>query len=149
MSHLYQLTSIQDWDKLASALISGLRPGFVMGLSGPLGVGKTTFVQALVRALGGKDVVKSPTFALMRWYHVSHPEIRRVIHVDAYRLEKPEDVLALNLAEELSDGESILVVEWPEKMESFFAQIPETQKLLLECKQEGQERTVSITGAGV
>ncbi len=149
MSHSYQLTSIQDWDQVASALVPGLRPGSVIGLSGPLGVGKTTFVQALVRALGGKDVVKSPTFALMRWYHVSYPEIKRVIHVDAYRLEKPEDVLALNLAEELSDDESILVVEWPERMESFFAQIPETQKVLLECKQEHQVRTVSVMGAGI
>lgn len=95
-----------------------LRTGMIIALSGPLGAGKTTFVQHLVRILGGVGQVKSPTFALMRTYTVAHEVLRRVVHVDAYRLEQPEEARVLNLQEELEEAGTIACIEWPERMES-------------------------------
>jgi tRNA A37 threonylcarbamoyladenosine biosynthesis protein TsaE len=72
----------------------------------------------LAKALGVKRFVPSPTFALMRSYRLPKPlnGIRRLVHVDAYRLKDESELQVLDLDEELADGQSLLVLEWPEKV---------------------------------
>jgi tRNA threonylcarbamoyladenosine biosynthesis protein TsaE len=109
----FQIKRIEDWDELAKELVNELKPGSILTLSGPLGAGKTTFVQALARALGVQGNPRSPTFSLMRSYLFPKGKL---IHVDAYRLEKPTDVLSLNLDEEFGESGVMLAIEWPENM---------------------------------
>lgn len=84
-----------------------LRAGDVVGLSGPLGSGKTTFVRALVQARLGSDPTTSPTFTFWHRYGGQPP----IDHLDLYRIENPAEVRELGL-EEAFDGASIALVEW-------------------------------------
>lgn len=104
------VSALEDMARLASWLAAQVRPGDVVALDGPLGAGKTTFVQALARALGVQETVSSPTFVLMNEYGSG---TMPVAHVDLYRLG-PER--AGGFAQELMDcvdaGQALVLVEW-------------------------------------
>jgi tRNA threonylcarbamoyl adenosine modification protein YjeE len=103
------LSSLADVNLFAKSLVGQLRPGALITLSGPLGVGKTTLVQALASLLGVKEKVISPTFTIMKVYR--YPQ-GRILHVDAYRLNGGDD---LGLEDEMGD-DTITMIEWPEKL---------------------------------
>lgn len=110
-------TEAETWS-LARNLSQKLVPGDVVLLTGTLGAGKTTFVKGVVAWLDGNpDEVTSPTFTLIKTYQVSNPVIKRVYHIDLYRLEK-QDQEALALADILEDTESIVLIEWAERLAS-------------------------------
>ncbi|MBI2814795.1 MAG: tRNA (adenosine(37)-N6)-threonylcarbamoyltransferase complex ATPase subunit type 1 TsaE [Opitutae bacterium] len=96
---------------LAAELAAALPPDTVLALHGDMGVGKTTFVQGLAQGLGVKEHVTSPTFAI---YSVYQGAQRRLVHLDAYRLEKETQIEAL-LLDEFLVSPYVLAVEWPEK----------------------------------
>jgi tRNA threonylcarbamoyladenosine biosynthesis protein TsaE len=96
---------------LAAELAVALPPDTVLALHGDMGVGKTTFVQGLAQGLDVKEHVTSPTFAI---YSVYQGATRRLVHLDAYRLEKEAQVEAL-LLDEFLVSPYVLAVEWPEK----------------------------------
>jgi tRNA threonylcarbamoyladenosine biosynthesis protein TsaE len=122
------ISHIEDWDVVAKALVEQLKPGMAIKLTGPLGAGKTTLVQALAKALGAKGVPRSPTFSLMRTYQVGKKiGIKRLVHIDAYRLESSSDAHALGLDEELTGNDTVLVVEWAEKLGTILNAIPSIQ----------------------
>jgi len=119
------VSRVEDWDVVAKAIAEQLKPGMAVRLTGPLGAGKTTLVQALAKVLGAKSVPRSPTFSLMRTYQVGKRiGIKRLIHVDAYRLESASDAHALGLDEELVGGDTVLAVEWAEKLGNLLNAIP-------------------------
>ncbi|NJK90009.1 MAG: tRNA (adenosine(37)-N6)-threonylcarbamoyltransferase complex ATPase subunit type 1 TsaE [Myxococcales bacterium] len=84
----------------------------LLGLDGPLGAGKTTFVQSFVRALpGGPDQeVSSPTYALVHVYGTK-PIVR---HLDLYRVSGPREVEELD-AVELFEAPGLVLIEWFER----------------------------------
>lgn len=88
----------------------------VILLEGDLGAGKTTFTQVLAGALGVLEHVHSPTFILKKEYKASSGNFRKVVHIDAYRFIQPKEAKVLRLEEDLSDKETIVVIEWPSKM---------------------------------
>ena len=96
----------------------------MLALEGDLGAGKTTFVQALARELGVKGTVQSPTYVLMKNYPLelsgaganTNTKFTKLVHIDAYRLESPEEFDALRPQEFLDDPQTLVVVEWPEKL---------------------------------
>ena len=99
--------------ELGRRLGSALAPATagVVALSGHLGAGKTTFVKGLAEGLGvgaARDVT-SPTF--LRVVRFDGPVA--LVHVDAYRMRGPEDVVELGLDEDMSGG-SCVALEWPE-----------------------------------
>jgi tRNA threonylcarbamoyladenosine biosynthesis protein TsaE len=91
----------------AGELASRLQPGSVVAVEGPLGSGKTTFVQGLVAAIAGETAATSPTFTF--WHR--YPGIE---HLDLYRIEDERELADLGLEEAFSP-DTITVVEWPEK----------------------------------
>jgi tRNA threonylcarbamoyladenosine biosynthesis protein TsaE len=119
----FVLGEVEDWCEVALRVRSLMQPGMVVALSGPLGAGKTTFVQILARELGIRETPQSPTFALLRTYRLPKPfnGVSRIIHVDAYRIDDEKDLLPLDLDAELTDGTSALVLEWPEKVPGWIA----------------------------
>lgn len=92
---------------LGARLAPALRAGDLIVLDGPLGAGKTVFVQGLAAGLGVRAAVTSPTFVLAR----VHTDGRLpLVHVDAYRLGGAAEVDDLDLDADL--GQSVCVVEW-------------------------------------
>ena len=83
--------------------------GDVVGVRGPLGAGKTRFVQGLAQGLGVADPagVLSPTFALI----AEHPGRVRLFHVDLYRIEREEELVELGLRDTYA-GDGVCAVEW-------------------------------------
>jgi len=90
---------------------------YILALEGDLGAGKTTFTQALARVLEVSDTVQSPTYILMKAYPIDFKGFTKLIHIDAYRLEKPEEFAALKPENFLHDPHALVVVEWPERLE--------------------------------
>jgi tRNA threonylcarbamoyladenosine biosynthesis protein TsaE len=85
--------------------------GMVLGLSGDLGAGKTQLVKGFARGLGITQRVHSPTFALVNIYTGGRLTL---FHLDLYRLETREQILAAGLEEYLTpDG--VTVIEWAER----------------------------------
>ena len=95
---------------LASAFAGQLRAGDVVGLSGDLGSGKTTFVRYLLAALGHEGEVPSPSFAIVQPYF--HMALGVLLHADLYRIQHPSELAELGL--DSSGDDSVLIVEWPE-----------------------------------
>jgi tRNA threonylcarbamoyladenosine biosynthesis protein TsaE len=94
---------------LGEALGRSADAGDVILLSGELGAGKTVFVQGIARGLGFEGPVSSKSFVLMGEYAGR----LTLYHADLYRLDSPEQVEDLALAEISTDG--VLVIEWPER----------------------------------
>ena len=94
---------------LGKRLAQALRPGDVVTLSGPLGVGKTALARAVIGALGHEGEVPSPSFAIVQPYEELSPP---VWHVDLYRVESPDELAELGLN---SIADAVLLVEWPER----------------------------------
>jgi tRNA threonylcarbamoyladenosine biosynthesis protein TsaE len=97
---------------LAAELAAALPPEATLALHGDMGVGKTTFVQGLAQGFGLPGQVTSPTFAI---YSVHQGGRRKLIHLDAYRLENERQLDAL-LLEEFLVGPYCLAIEWPDKI---------------------------------
>ncbi|MDE1919257.1 MAG: tRNA (adenosine(37)-N6)-threonylcarbamoyltransferase complex ATPase subunit type 1 TsaE [Patescibacteria group bacterium] len=91
-------------------------------LSGELGAGKTAFTKAAARTLGVEETVNSPTFVLEKIYLLprkeGHPmsDFARLVHIDAYRLEKGSDLAPLGFDELMKDSGNLILLEWPEKV---------------------------------
>jgi len=92
-----------------------LKPGDLILLDGDLGAGKTTFAQGVARGWGSLDPVTSPTFVLINEYR--RADEARLFHFDAFRLESPEDAVALGLQEMMEDGGPVMI-EWPDRVQS-------------------------------
>lgn len=114
----------EAWKDVAQEIASQLRDGDILTLSGPLGAGKTTFVQALASALGSRSTPKSPTFSMLRTYQISTNGLSHMLHVDAYRIENEADMIPLDLDEELMIPGTILVLEWPEHVPQWLSMRP-------------------------
>lgn len=97
---------LEELDELARQLLELAGERRVFTFEGPVGAGKTTFIQAICRQLGVTEAVSSPTFALVNEY--AGP----VYHLDLYRLEHIEEALDIGIEEYLYSGHYCFI-EWP------------------------------------
>ncbi len=97
----------------------------VLSLSGDLGAGKTTLTQELAKELGIKEKVSSPTFVLMKIYNTKNKKyfFKKLIHIDAYRIEKNDKLDFLRLHDFLAEKENLIIVEWPEKIKKIIKNV--------------------------
>ncbi|MGB2762388.1 MAG: tRNA (adenosine(37)-N6)-threonylcarbamoyltransferase complex ATPase subunit type 1 TsaE [Minisyncoccales bacterium] len=116
MEKKYITISTRQTKKLGESLAKKIlklpqkKDALVIALSGDLGAGKTTFVQGFAKGLGFKERITSPTFVIMRRYE-------NFFHIDCYRIQTPEEILDIGFKEIISQPKSIIVIEWPEKIE--------------------------------
>ena len=104
--------SVADTEKLAARLAEKLRGGEVIAFTGSMGMGKTAFTRGLVEALGGGDVVSSPTFALIHEHAGKIP----LYHFDMFRVTSWDDLYSTGFFDYLETG-GVLVIEWSENIE--------------------------------
>ncbi len=114
--------SFAETQKLGFDFAKTLHGGDVVCLHGDLGSGKTTFAQGLAQGLGITQKIISPTFIIVRSYEVMDEKIKNFHHIDLYRIENEKDVEGLGLVELMQDKENIVVMEWPEKIETILPQ---------------------------
>lgn len=115
MNQAWITTSGEETEALAALQKEMLppRPGapLVIELSGELGTGKSTFARGLLRALGVTGPIKSPSYTLLETYEL--PGVSAV-HLDLYRLNDPEELEHLGLADYHRPG-FLWLIEWPER----------------------------------
>lgn len=103
--------SPEAMEQLGHAAAAEARPGSVIALVGGLGAGKTHWTKGFVAGMGSPAEVTSPTFGLVHEYPGGRLP---VFHLDFYRLDSPEELLALGWDEYLeSDG--VVIAEWADK----------------------------------
>lgn len=93
--------------------------GLNIAIAGELGSGKTSLVRALLRHIGVRGAVKSPTFALLEPYEVSRLHL---YHFDFYRFKKPREFVESGFSELFRPG-SICLIEWPERAGDYLPRV--------------------------
>lgn len=124
MTHVV-LTEQKDWVTLARNILEILPQkdtASVIALNGELGAGKTTFVQALAGELGIGEYVTSPTFIIMKSYVLPEQvqqdvQFKRLVHIDAYRIEDMHELDILRLDELYADPYTLICIEWAGRIE--------------------------------
>jgi len=131
MTKEYITHDSKETQELGKILAEELRGGEVICLSGDLGAGKTTFTQGLLKGLGVKGPYTSPTFLIIKQYHIA-PDMKRktntkkilkvpwhrfydIYHIDAYRVGA-EDVSNLGWQEIISTDKNVTIIEWADRV---------------------------------
>ncbi len=143
---IYRPSNLLETQKIASDFVSELSPkedsAFVVGLYGNLGAGKTSFTQGVAKALGVDETVTSPTFVIEKIYELTNQKFTHLIHIDAYRLEKSEELLNLGWKNIISGKNNLILIEWPERVADI---MPEHTKIILETLDSGESRKIEIS----
>lgn len=113
--------SLEDTAQCADVFLHTIKPNktnaTVFGLSGDLGSGKTAFTKEVAHLLGiKKEEVTSPTFIIEKIYTIKHKDFSHLIHIDAYRLENPDELMHLGWDDIQKDPSNLILIEWPEKV---------------------------------
>lgn len=105
--------------EIAQEIAKNAKGGDVFALYGDLGSGKTTFTRYFAKALGVERNITSPTFVIMKQYQLPEPVngIKNIAHLDCYRFNDAADAEAIGLLELIGKEDTILLIEWPEKIE--------------------------------
>jgi len=140
MREVFLLETEADMMDFGKPLSERFANGGVVYLSGDLGVGKTTLVRGILRALGFEGRVKSPSYGLVESYELDDLNVH---HLDLYRLSHGEEIAYLGL-EDLFDGKTLLLVEWPEKGKGWLPQA--TTSIHIEDLPDASRR-VSVVGS--
>ena len=106
-----KVCGLEETMKLANDFAAELKGGEVVLLNGDLGAGKTTFTQFVFKALGVKEVVNSPTFAILKSYKGKF----QLHHFDTYRITI-EEAIESGFDEIFNETESVIFVEWSENI---------------------------------
>ncbi|MCA3072261.1 MAG: tRNA (adenosine(37)-N6)-threonylcarbamoyltransferase complex ATPase subunit type 1 TsaE [Rhodocyclaceae bacterium] len=125
---------------LGAALAPLLAPGLSIHLCGPLGAGKTTLVRTLLRTLGERGRVRSPTFTLVEPYRAGGLELA---HLDLYRFENAAEWSDAGFDEYLG-GDTVSLIEWPERA----APLLPPPDLRIDIAVEGDARRATLTAHG-
>ena len=134
---------------LAHALLAVATGGLLVTLRGDLGAGKTTLVRALLRALGVRGRIKSPSYALVEPYAIGENDIKfkqsigtHAYHIDLYRFSSPDEWDDAGLRDVL-DAHALCLVEWPEKA----PQLLRRADIDITLTPAGEGRVVRIEGS--
>ncbi len=110
MNQTIRTTDTEGTRRLGRLLGMRLSSGDVVALTGPLGAGKTVFVQGIAEALNITEPVTSPTYTLISEYEGQF----KLYHMDLYRLDNPKEFVWLGV-EEMLGGQGICLIEWAER----------------------------------
>jgi len=145
MSNIFFTNSAEQTQKLGEKIAKKIlgapqkSEAVVLGLRGDLGGGKTTFLQGFAKGLGIREKILSPTFVIMKCFHLPSLRAKRsnlktgllrrlrpprndeaftdFYHIDCYRLKNYKDILELGFREIIKNPKNIVAIEWPEKIE--------------------------------
>lgn len=105
---------LRHLESVAKELLSNSEGIRIFAFYGPMGAGKTTFIQSICHALGSDDNITSPTFAIINEYRTSLSET--IYHFDFYRIKNLDEAYDLGY-EDYFYSDNYCLIEWPEKVE--------------------------------
>ena len=115
----FKINKIEDWQHAVNEIMPHFKHNILL-LKGNLGAGKTTFTKFLLKNLGSKDEVSSPTYAIVNEYHTPKG---KVFHFDLYRMKNIGEVYDIGMDEYL-DNAQLCIIEWPEIYEEELEGLP-------------------------
>lgn len=121
----------------ANSISPCLMPPCVIGLSGALGAGKTTLVRSMLRALGIKGAIKSPTYALVESYDCDDWQIH---HFDLYRIAHEDELALIGFRDYLTE-DAVCCIEWPSNTQAAIAVLD----VLIDITFKENGRMVTVT----
>lgn len=110
-----EIRDLSEIQQAARQFLSEIGDYAVFAFYGEMGAGKTTFIKAVCEALGVKETISSPTFAIINEYRDG--EGRSVYHFDFYRIKKIEEVFDFGYEDYFYSG-NLCFIEWPELVEA-------------------------------
>ena len=134
IEYTYQLEQI---DAIAAQVLEQLNSKALL-FYGDMGSGKTTFINALLKAMHSNDVATSPTFSIVNEYHIPND---KVYHFDFYRIESIEDAYNFGVEEYLNSN-GWLFIEWPERIEGL---LPEDAQHITITTNTDKTRSLKFT----
>jgi len=106
----------KETKKIGEDIAKKLAGGDIVLLYGELGAGKTTLTKGIANFFKIKNDITSPTFTLMNMYDVTDNEIKKLVHIDTYRLENENELIEIGIEDYLADKDTVCIIEWPEKI---------------------------------
>ena len=119
--------SEQETYDFAKEYAKKLKGGEIIGLIGELGAGKTIFTKGLATGLGIERTVTSPTFIILNTYPVNRKMIKLLVHVDAYRISEPQELINIGIEEYFNRDDAVVIIEWADKIKTI---LPSARKLI-------------------
>ncbi len=127
--------ALEDIDQYALEIVNRLPSKGEVYLEGEMGAGKTTLIKTILRILGVKDVVSSPTFSLVNTYELS--DHKPIYHADLYRVENEVELYDIGFDEYL-ESNNLIFIEWSERMTSLFN--PKAMKIAIEITSQNRRK---------
>lgn len=131
------IDNLENIQEAAQSFIQAIGNRKVFAFYGKMGAGKTTFIKAICEALGVKEVITSPTFAIINEYEATDGTI---YHFDFYRIKKLEEVYDMGYEDYFYSG-ALCFIEWPELIEEVLPD--DAVKVSITENQDGS-RTVTL-----
>jgi len=93
--------------------------------TGPLGAGKTTFIQGFAEGLGVRMAVSSPTFTLIHEHSMPHGK-QKLVHIDLYRIKQENELAPVQMSDYLENPDTLVCVEWADKFQKLWKEYSPT-----------------------
>ena len=141
MKHTEKLVyGLDEVEAVAQKLVRYLDTHQIMTFAGPLGAGKTTLIQTLLRACGITQPITSPTFTYLNQYE--NDQGKTFYHFDLYRIPSLNDFLAAGFDEYLYVPDSRVLIEWPQVIMPLLTHV--VCQVTLEYHEQQDKRVLSI-----
>lgn len=130
-----KIASLEEIGTAAKQFVLAMGEKKVFAFYGKMGVGKTTFIKTVCEELGVKDVINSPTFAIVNEYVDGQGE--PIYHFDFYRIKKEQEVLDIGYEDYVYSG-YVCFMEWPELIENLLPD--DTVRVVIEEEMDGSRK---------
>jgi tRNA threonylcarbamoyladenosine biosynthesis protein TsaE len=132
------LKNLSDLNVVAQMFLNEMSDRKVFAFYGEMGVGKTTFIKAICEALGVKETITSPTFAIVNEY--KNEDGKPIFHFDFYRIKNLDEVYDFGYEDYFYSG-NLCFIEWPELVETL---LPDDVVKVQITVGDNEERLISI-----